>query len=298
MARGREGGKSGAPPHQPPQGGQPPQGRRGNGRPGTRGYRINLAVTNLSNALMANGLDSSSALRFARMALTQKGVTIGRRGFIHYQGSRYNANQFATSPLARYVTGAKAKAMNEAAIKSDPNYQAAISQLALTQQQGQAGLDAQRRSALLDFGDPNFVRGDPTLAAAVGANPFSTSRLLQQQYDQQRQGLASQANVIGTSFGGGLASGNVGAQHAFAGSQANASSALNNLLGSLTQQGTSLSQNQALGGQQALLQTQQNLAQEGVLSASAPKYSVGHFNLFRQKAQRQRQPRVRPPGIR
>lgn len=269
-------------------GGRNPKRGRRSDRAGTRGYRINLAVTNLTNALMANGLDSSSALRFARMALTQKGVTIGRRGFVHYKGSRYNASQFASSPLARYVTGAKAKAMNEAAVKADPNYQAAIAQLALTQQQGQAGLDAQRRSALLDFGDPNFVQGDPTLAAAVGANPFSTSRLLQQQYEGNRRANLVNSNVIGTNFGGGLTSGQVEAQHAFAGSQSNATTALGNLLGSLTQQGTSLSQNQALGGQQALLQTQQNLAQEGVLSASAPRYHVGSFNLFRQKAQRQR----------
>jgi hypothetical protein len=292
MARrggGREGGTNSG-------GGRNP-GRSGKngGAKRARNNRIDLAVTGLTNALMEKGLDSNSALRFARMALTQKGVTIGRNGFIRYQGSRYSGADFANTPLANYITGAKAKALNEAKIKNDPNYQAAIAQLALTQQQGQAGLDAQRRSALLDFGDASYVQGDPTLAAAVAANPFSTSRLIQQQYGRDQAAAQQSANRAGTLYGGGAVSGALGAQHVFAGNEANATTALQNLLGSLGQQGTALSQNQTIGGQQALLQTQQNLAQEGVLSASAPRYHVGAFNLFHNaRAEGQRRRRLSP----
>jgi hypothetical protein len=268
----------------------------GGGRNSNRQRIIGNAVAKLQNDLIAQGLSPSSAQSFAIMALKQQGVTIGRGGRIHYKGQAYSVKDFSNSPLLKYVTGAKAKALNEAAIKSDPNYQAAIAQLALTQQQGQAGLDAQRRSALLDFGDASYVQNDPTLAAAVGANPFSTSRLLQGQYQQNQNMVSQAANRAGTNFGGGAVSGQLEAQHQFAGSQANASSALGNLLGSLNQQGTSLSQNQALGGQQALLQTQQNLAQEGVLSASAPKLNTGgSYHLWRAQQQARRRANRPPP---
>jgi hypothetical protein len=122
---------------------------------------------------------------------------------------------------------------------------------------------------------------------------------LQGQYQQNQNMVSQAANRAGTNFGGGAVSGQLEAQHQFAGSQANASSALGNLLGSLNQQGTSLSQNQALGGQQALLQTQQNLAQEGVLSASAPKLNTGgSYHLWRAQQQARRRagiPKPPPP---
>jgi hypothetical protein len=215
------------------------------------------------------------------MALSQKGVTIGRKGNVHYKGDTFKASQWSTSPLVEYVTGEKATALNQKKIEADPNYQMALSNLALTRDQSQAGLDAQRRQSLLDYGDPSFVQGDPVLAAAVAANPFSTSRLQQQNYLADQRGAAQTSNRAGTLFGGGYQSGQLEATHQFAGNSFQSTSALQNLLNALSLQGQQLGQNYNLGAQNALLQTQQNLAQAGTLSASAPKLALGRFRLFK-----------------
>lgn len=228
------------------------------------------------------------------MALSQKGVTIGRKGQIHYKGSLYGAKDFATSPLVQYVSGEKAKILNQAKIEADPNYQAALAQLKLSMTQNQAGLDAQRRQALVDYGDPTFVQNDPVLAAAVGANRFGTSQLLQQSYNQNLGQVQNQSNVAGTLFGGGAQAGRQEAQRQFAGGAQQNVSALQNLLNSLTLQSQQLSQNYNLGSQNALLQTQQNLGQMGTLSASAPKFHIGAFHMFRPP----RQPRLATGGLR
>jgi len=238
-------------------------------------------MTGLVNALILKGFTGQQAQQFARMALTQKGVTIGRNGRVHYKGDFYNAAQFVNSPLIQYVTGAKAKAANEATLKADPNYQQALASLALARDQSQSALDQQRSQALLDFGDPTFVQGNPLLAASVGANPFGTSRLLQSAYNTNRAQIAQSANQLGTNFGGGEASGDVEAQRQFAGQQSQAVSALQNLLNGLSMQSSQLGQNYTLGAKNALIQSQQNLQQEGLLSASAPKIKFGTFNLFR-----------------
>lgn len=279
-------GPGGGPPAPPPPPGKGGHGggKKGHGsRPnGARGQRINRAVTGLVNALMEKGYNSADALKFATMALKQHGVTIGRGGKVHYKGGLYNAHQFVNSPLIAYVTGAKAKAANEATLKADPNYQQALATLALARDQGNAALTQQRTQALTDFGDPTFVQNDPTLAAAVGANPFGTSRLLEQGYQQQRQNVGQTANLLGTNFGGGVQSGMLGAQHTFAGQQSQATSALQNLLNSLSLQQSQLGQNYTLGAQNALVQSQQNLAQQGLLSASAPRPKKGaSYNLFK-----------------
>lgn len=277
------------PHHDPPP--PPPPGRGGGGggkgkgkggRPNrARQTRINLAWTNLQNALIAKGFSSHDAGQFARMALTQKGVEIGRGGRVHYKGGVYNANQFVTNPLIQYVTGAKAKAANEATIKADPNYQQALANLALTRDQQQAAITQQRSQALTDFGDPTFVQGDPALAAAAGANPFGTSQLLQNAYATQQRSVAANANQIGTNFGGGQTSGNIAAQRQFAGQQSGAVTALQNLLNGLSLQSSQLGQDYTLGSQNALVQSQQNLQQQGLLSKSAPKIKFGTYNLFR-----------------
>ena len=288
----------------PPQntGSRPGGGGRntGTGRSNrTRQYRINLALSNLQNSLIDKGFSAHDAYNFARMALTQKGVRIGQNGYIHYKGNRFNASSFVNSPLISYVTGAKAKAANEAAIKADPNYQMALQQLGLARDQSQAALDQQRSQSLIDFGDPTFVQGNPMLAAAAGANPFGTAQTLLANYRTQRQGLAQQANTLGTNFGGGQVSAMAGAQHAFAGQEANATEALQNVLNSLSQQSQQLTQNYNLGQQNALLQTQQNLQQQGLLAASAPKLNYGTYRLWNSlppRAPRQGNGGFRGPG--
>src|SRR5438132_1750970 len=235
-------------------------------RPGrARGYRVNLAITNLRNALIDKGFGANEALRFARMALSQKGVQIGAGGRVHYQGTMYHATDFVNNPLIQWVTGAKAKAANEATLKADPNYQAALANLALTRDQQQSALDAQRNQSLLDFGDPTFVQNNPILAAQAGANRFGTSQLLQQAYGQAQQGYQRNLESAGTLFGGGAQSAALAGQRAFAGQQQQAVSALQNLLQGLSMQRSQADQGYALGQQNALLQTQQNLAAEGRL---------------------------------
>lgn len=272
-----------------PPGSQPGSGgggKKGGGRKRStesiRDRRISVAVTKLQNELILNGLSPPDAQRFARMALSRPGVQIGRQGRVHYRGEMYNAQQFADSPLLKYVTGEKAKALNKAALESDPNYQMALSQLGLTRDQSQSALDQQRRQSLLDFGDPSFVQNDPTLAAAVAANPFSTSRLQQEAYDRQRLAATNQANRYGTFYGGGQVSGQAEAQRSFAGSSAGGVTALQGLLDSINSQQANLGQNYSLGQRSALLQTQQNLAAQGLLSSvSPPKFHVGQFNLWK-----------------
>ena len=268
-------------------------------------------MTGLTNALIQKGFTGQQAQQFARMALTQKGVTIGRGGRIHYKGDIYRSQAFINNPLVSYVTGEKAKAANKAALLADPNYQMALQQLGLARDQGNATLTSQRNQALLDFGDPTFVQGDPTLAAAVGANPFGTSQTLYHNQQQNLQGLNQQANQLGVSAGGGLVSGQQQAQHVYAGQQAGATSALQNLLDNLTQQSQQLGQNYNLGQQNALLQTQQNLQAQGLLAAHGPGLKFGTYKLFNQRPARGlggrlsnangtlRQPRPprRPPGI-
>lgn len=299
---GGGGGRNGAPPPPPPPGsrggkgggkGKGGKGKGGGGGGVRRNYRINLALSNLQNALIEKGFDANQAFRFARMALTQKGVEIGRNGQVHYKGSLYKAADFVNNPLIQYVTGAKAKAENEAALKADPNYQMALAQLGLARDQSQSALDAQKRQALIDFGDPSFVQGDPALAAAAGANPFGTAQTLLRNYGADQRQIAQQSNDLGTNFGGGQQSGMLEAQHQFAGQQSNATSALQNLLDSITMQGSQYSQNYDLGAKNALLQTQQNLQAQGLLSAHGPKMKFGTYHLFTGRPPRP--PRTRQP---
>lgn len=294
-----------APPPPPPPGGGGGGGHhhhggggKGDGGGGKRKrqdrYRINLALTNLTNALYEKGFSGAEAQRFAHMALTQKGVQIARNGRVHYKGGIYNAVDFVNSPLIKYVTGAKAKAANEAALKADPNYQQALASLGLARDQSQAALDSQRRQTLIDFGDPSFVQNDPTLAAAVGANPFGTAQTLLRNYQGDQRVIAQRSNDLGTNFGGGQQSGMLEAQHQFAGQEANATSALQNLLQSIGMQGGQLTQNYDLGAKNALLQTQQNLQAQGLLAAHAPKVKFGTYRLFNNRVPRP--PRRRQNG--
>ena len=195
------------------------------------------------------------------------------------------------------MTGEKAKTANKAALLADPNYQMALQQLGLARDQGNATIGQQRSQALIDFGDPSFVQNDPTLAAAVGANPFGTSEVLAQNYGRQQQAVNQQSNLLGTNFGGGVQSGQTEATHVYAGQQANATSALQNLLNNLGQQSEQLGQNYNLGQQNALLQTQQNLQAQGLLAAHGPKLSTGgKYRFFNNRPPRAPRPPKPPRG--
>lgn len=287
---GNQGGDPGGNPHP-----HPTKRKSRKGGANMRRNRVDYAVQTLRNELINQGLDPQSAFNFARMALSQKGVTIGRNGKVHYRHALYTAADFANSPLVKYVTGEKAKAANQKALLADPNYQMALSQLGLARDQSQAALDAQRRQATLDFGDPSFVQNDPILAAAVGANQFSTSQALKDSYAQQQRSVTQNANTAGTLFGGGNTSGQQQATHVYAGQQQEATSALQNLMNSLTMQGSQLSQNYNLGQQNALLQTQQNLQEQGLLSKSGPKLKYGKFSLYKPPRQPRRPRAPKPP---
>ena len=189
------------------------------------------------------------------------------------------------------MTGAKAKAANEAFIKADPNYQMALSQLGLARDQSQSALDARG-------GRPHWTSATRASSrttrywAAAAANKFSTTQALQDQYAQQQRTVRSTANAAGTLFGGGQVSGQQQATHIFAGQQQEATSAIQNLLNSLSMQSSQLGQNYSLGQQNALLQTQQNLLAQGSLSKSGPKLKINPFKLYNPKQPRRpRQPR-------
>ena len=276
-------------------GGPPRHGGTSPGKPGkgkqppkvsveTRRKQIyNRAVGQLRNALIDKGLDPNSALRFAQVALAKaQGASIGPRGQIHLKGQVYNAKDFANTPLIDFITGAKAKAANQKVLLADPTYQQNLAQLGLSRDQSLADLEAQRRSALIDFGDASFVQGDPVLAAAIRANKdFSTSALLNQAYQRQQNQVQQAAGAAGTVFGGGLQSGLGEARRVYAGNEADATRTLVDLLSNINMQRANLGQNYDLGQRGALLQAQQALTAAGVLQpATPPALKKGPFKWW------------------
>ncbi len=245
---------------------------------------IDRAVNSLRNALIDKGLDPDAALRFAKVALSKsQGTAVGKGGIIRYKNKTYNAEDFAKTPLIDFITGAKAKADNIAAIQGDPNYQQTLAQLGLTRDQTNADLEAQRRSALLSFGDPNFVTNDPILQAAVEANPFSTTQLQRENYNRDLGTVATAANKAGTLLGGGYISGQREAQRRFAGNVAQGTQLLTDQLGSLNMQTGNAGSDYALGQRAALIQAQQALSDAGLLQPeTGPDIHPGQIAWWRQ----------------
>ena len=242
------------------------------------------AVTQLRNALIDRGIDPAAALRFAQVALAkQQGASIGKGGRIHFKGDVYNAADFAKTPLIDVITGAKARADNQKVLLDDPAYRQTLAELTLNRDQGISDLEAQRRTALIDFGDPAFVEGDPVLAAAVKANrDFSISGLLNTNYQRNQHDVQQAASRAGTVFGGGVHSGMLEAQRVFAGNQADATRTLTDLLSNVNMQKANYGQNYELGQRGALLQAQQALTAAGVLQPETPpSLRSGGFKWFK-----------------
>jgi len=244
------------------------QARRGERRE-ARQEAFGTAFSGLTNALRESGLGNDEADRFSRLILSRPSVTIGRGGRIRHKGQRYDAADFATSALADFVTGRTAERRNKAAIEGDPGYLQELASLGLTRDEALAALDEQRRRQILDFGDPSFTN-DPRLAGEAGANPFSTSRMMRQAYDQQLSGVRQASNRLGTLFGGGYASGVAGADRAYAGQSTEAIRSLQDLLAGLSKQSAGARQSYELGRGASLQSAAQRLLESGQIHAALP----------------------------
>lgn len=248
--------------------------------------QIAAAVSKLQAELIGKGFDPGAALAFSRLALGKaQGVSVGKGGSVHFKGKAYSIADFAKTPFVDYVTGVTAKKQNQAALESDPVYQQTLANLGLQRDQSLAQLGDERRNALIDFGDPSFVTGDPTLAAAVKANPFSTSNLQAEANRRNVSNVTQNANQSNTIFGGGLLSGQREAQRQYAADSASALTAFTRFLGQNNAQQTNLNQQYDLGQRNALLQAQQALTAAGLLNASVPPVlRSGGYKWFRPDA--------------
>ena len=255
-------------------------------RPFNRQLVLGRALGGLRNALMASGLSPADSLRFARLILTRPGVVVGPER-IRYRGRRYTPEAFATSTLARYVTGRQAEARNRAAIEAEPGYMQTLAQLGLGRDLQTAGLDEQRRRAVFEFGDPAFAGADRLLGGQASANPFSTARLLAAANARQLAETRQGANRAGTLFGGGYQSGLQEAARVNAARQTEGTRGLQDLLASLGQQRSQAEQIYTVGRQGALQEAQQRLLASGALHAArAPALQARRYRLFNPYARR------------
>lgn len=223
---------------------------------------IQRAVGSLATALMAQGYAPADATRFSRLLLTRPGVTITKGG-VRYHGSRYTPEQFAQGRLAHWITGKQAERLNDAALRSNPVYQQEMAQLQRQRDDVIAGNVEQRNRALLDFGDSALVQKDPLLAAQAAANPFSTSRLIQRQYEQNQLAATQAASRAGTYSGGGEVSGQQEATRQHAATSQDAYTQMQDLLTGLSKSDVAARQAVTGGESQALQDAYQNLLQTG-----------------------------------
>lgn len=237
------------------------------------------AVANVRNALMEKGMNATDASKYAKLALTQPHVTLGKGGSIFYKGRRFNPAQFAQSGLVNYVTGKRASTLNQKAITGDAGYQATLAQLALARDQGNAALEAQRRDAEIQFGDPSFVQGDPLTAGAALANPNSTVALLNLQKQRADAAAGEAANRAGTYYGGGLQSGLAENQRVNVAQNQDAVTKLQQLLSQIGTGIGNANQTYAVGQNNAYQQAYQDMLKAGTIHAAAPpNLSVGGFH--------------------
>lgn len=239
---------------------------------------IQRAIGAVSNALVESGTSPTDSQRLAKILLTRPGVTLGKGGNIFWKGTRYDPTAFAKSDLAKLATGATAEAKNQTAIQGDPGYLQALASLGLARDQATAGLEDQRRQALIEFGDPSFAGSDATLAAEARANPFGTSQLLSKNYTDQQSAARQLANRGGVYQGGALTSGLGEAQRQYALNNQEQTTALQQLLASLAQQQAAAGQAYGVGQSQAQLDAYNALLASGAIhAAQAPNWGVGSF---------------------
>lgn len=238
---------------------------------------VNQHIGTLRNSLMQRGYDPASAAHLARAILSQPGVKLGQK-LVYYKGQKFTPEAFAKTRLVDWATGDLAKRQNQSAIRGDAGYMQALAQLGLNRDTSYAGLDDQRRRAILQFGDPSFAGNDALLGGQARSNPFSTSNLLNQQYEAQKRQAAQASNQAGTIFGGGYQSGQQGVAHQNALSQSEATQSLSDLLSSLSQQRALSGQSYGIGQQAASMDATQRLLQAGSLHATAaPHLGIGAF---------------------
>ena len=230
---------------------------------------VSRALDALTQALRSGGIETGAAQRFAQLILTRPGVVIGPKS-ISYKGQTYKPADFATSHLARWVTGAIAEAQNKAAIQNEPGYNQSLSELGLQRDISTSGLEEQRRRSILDYGDAGFAGADTLLGAQAAANPLSTSALLREAYARAQSQARQQANVAGTLFGGGLQSGLNEASRINASQTTESTRSLEDLLSALSRQRAQAEQIYSVGNTGALQQAQQRLLASGMIHAAAP----------------------------
>lgn len=263
-----------------PQAPKPPSSTRPNRT--NRQRVIARAVESVATAIEnANPeLSAAQARHYAQVALTRPGVELGagKKGMIFYQGKRYAPAAFGKIPLISAISGATARAKNQAALNANPDYQAALAQLGLARDQSTAGLADQERQALIQYGDPTFA-GDALTAGAAAENPFSTQRLERQAYDQNLLQAQQRANQLGVASGGGAISGQQAAQRQYAADTQDQVSKLQQLLAQVAGQQAAAQQAYSVGQQQAATAAYNAMLQSGYNAAVAPNYGVGRFQL-------------------
>jgi hypothetical protein len=282
-----------APPPPPPKG-TPNKGQAANQR-SERHRRLNLAETGIRNALIQRGVDPGLALRYSEAILRSPGVSIGK-GEIRYRGKTFTPEAFASSPLGDLLTGITAQKQNQAAITSEPGYLQDLAELGFSRDTQLAGVDDQRRRALLNFGDPRYAQGDPTLAAEAAGNPFSLQAGLSLADQERQQAVHQVANQAGTLFGGGYQSGQLEAARQNAAGVTSATQQLQDVLAGLSQQRAGTVGAFGLGQSRALLDSTQRLESQGLLHAATPPPLTGggRFHIPMPGDRRPRRPNPRP----
>lgn len=239
------------------------------------------AVGALRNALTEGGMSSADAMKYARVALQQKGVTLGKGGAIYYQGKRMDASSFAKSPLVNYVTGVKAANQNKALITADPGYQLSLAAATLKRDQALADYTAQRNQAVIQFGDPSYAGSDSLLAGEAQANPNSTAALLNLEYGRAQQGTNMAANRLGVGDGGGVQSGQTENGRVHVAQEQDATTKLQTLLDQIARGSGDALQQYTLDQNTAYQQAYQDLLKAGTLHAvGAPSVTTQGFHYY------------------
>lgn len=265
----------------------------------TRKRWAGQAVGSLVTALLQGStLDAPTAQRFARTLLSNPHVKIGPGGALTFRGKSYTADQFAKSPFAALVTGTHAAELNKRAIEGEAGYLSDISRARFQQQLDTAGLEDQRRRAVLDYGDPLFAGQDPTLAAEASRNPFSIRAALARASDIQQQQARQAANRAGTFQGGGLQSGLGEVQRQTAVQGSDALRQVQDLLSQIGQRTAQAGSAFALTQNEAYQNAAQRLSANGALHAATPppvNWTVGQYHYAARPPVRQG-PGSRPPS--
>lgn len=257
----------------------PPPPRSGHPPNTPRRRVINSAIGRVAAGIQKNQptLSGADARRYAQIILSRPGVVLGKKGNIYLNGKRFNASQFAASPLAQRATGLAAQTANEQALTGSPAYLQAEAELGLQRDQATAGLDDQQHQSLIQFGDPTFAGSDAQTASAAAANPYSTTRLMGEANTNQIGSIRNQANRFGTYYGGGLQSGLQQQQLAYGGQTQDATTKLQSLLTSIDTQKALANQAYNVGLAGAKTDAYNQMLASGYTAAAQPQWNPGSY---------------------